>query len=223
MARLTFDAPSHGYRLHGVPVPSVTGVLHRAGLIDFSHIPPTVLERARQRGTLVHDAVHLYNVGDLDVERFRADVPDCAGYLDGWVRFCAQRQFVPVVCEHRVASETWHLAGTLDALGWLDDRPVLLDFATGRPADVAKDLQTAAYAALVHDSIAVDDTLAAFIADARGVIERYAVALHRDATFTLEHYRDPRDVRTFQILLQAERIREARARSVSLDAMLADL
>ena len=151
MSRLVFDAPTHRYTLDGVLVPSVTGILKASGLVDFSHIPAATLDAARERGTVVHQAVHFYNEHDLDVDAFRADFPDFAGYLDGWLAFCAQRRFEPVLCEHRVASPRHGVAGTLDALGLLDGVPALLDYATGNPADAAKDLQTAAYLGLAYE------------------------------------------------------------------------
>ncbi len=96
---LTFEPEAHRYTLHrgatarreeeaeAILLPSVTGVLQASGLIDFSRIPPTILRDARDRGGAVHQAVHYFNEGDLDVESFRADFPAYAPYLDAWLRF----------------------------------------------------------------------------------------------------------------------------------------
>jgi hypothetical protein len=206
---LTFDETLHRYTLDGVEVPSVTGVLKRAGLIDFSAIPIHTLAVALERGRVVHQALHYYNEHDLDVEQFARDFPEWAGYVRGWITFCEQRHFVPMLSEYRVASRRHQFAGTADCFGELDGLGVLVDFATGRPQDVSKDLQTAAYLALAHESALEDPILAAFL-DAHPVVRRYAVALRKDGGFTLHAYDNAGDFRTFLTLLDAQRIVAAR-------------
>jgi len=217
MKGLRFDDATHTYLLDGEPVPSVTGVLKAAGLIDFSQIPPMTLDAALQRGRIVHQAIHFYNENDLDVAQFTREFPDYAGYFSGWLAFTQQRSFRPVLNERRVASRKHQVAGTLDCLGYLDQTAVLLDFATGRPQDVCKDLQTAAYHALAIEWAADDEDpeLATFLANARNVLKRYAVQLRRDGTFTLEPYATPSDFREFLALRDAQRILARRRPALS--------
>jgi hypothetical protein len=203
---LTFDALPHTYALDGVDVPSVTGVLKACGLIDFSGIPRLILEAARLRGTTVHEAVHYYNEGDLNVAWFCDEFPGYAGYLQAWVAFRRQRRFVPILNEHRIASRRHQVAGTLDCLGVLDGEAVLLDYATGRPRDVAKHLQTAAYHALALEWASEDAALAAFFAR-YPVVRRCAIALRKDGSFRLEPYGNPADFRTFRTYLEDSRTR----------------
>lgn len=202
---LTFDAPLHRYTLDGVVVPSVTGILKAAGLIDFSGIPLSILEAARIRGTTVHQALHFLNEGDLDLEQFRIDFPDYVGYVEAWQSFCAQRHFRAVLSEHRIASRRHQVAGTLDCLGELDGVGVLLDFATGSPAAACKSLQTAGYELLAREWAADDPALAAFFAE-HAFIKRYAVALRKDGTFSLEAYTAVSDAREFLALNTAFQI-----------------
>jgi hypothetical protein len=202
---LTFFAADHTYELDGVRVPSVTGVLHRAGLINFDAVPPSILAAALERGRVVHQAIHFWNERDLDVAAFDRQFPECAPYLHGWITFTEQRRFVPVLNERRVASRRHQVAGTLDCLGTLDGTAVLLDFATGRPQDVCKQLQTAAYHALAVEWADEDEELAAFLSK-HSVVRRFAVALRKDGTFRLEAYADPRDFRHFLTLVEAQRI-----------------
>ncbi len=209
MGALTFYPESHVYELDGVRVPSVTGILKASGLIDFSKIPSAVLEAARLRGTLVHAAIHYYNDRDFDVDEFSRDWPTYAPYLQAWISFCEQRKFTPVLNEHRVASRRYQVAGTLDCLGILDGVAVLLDFATGRPEDCSKDLQTSAYLAFAMEWVSDDQALAEFFLE-HPYVKRYAVALRKDATFRLEPYSDPGDFRKFATLVEARRIVEAR-------------
>ena len=208
IAGLQFDPATHTYTLDGQAVPSVTGILRASGLIDFSHVPPDVLERARIRGTVVHQAIHYYNERDLDVAQFCAEFPDYAGYLRAWLTFTEARHFQPAFNEYRVASRRHGLAGTIDCLGVLEHHGALLDFATGRPEDAAKDLQTAAYHGLAHEWAETDPALGDFLS--RYVVRRYAVALRRDGTFSVSAYTDPGDWRSFLSLLEAQRIITAR-------------
>ena len=211
MRRLDFDAASHTYFVDGVPVGrSVTGVLKRAGLIDFSGIPAGVLERARTRGTVVHQALHYLNEGDLDLKGFSTDYPDYLGYVEAWQFFLAARDFRPVLCEHRVASAAHDVAGTIDCLGVLEGRGVLIDFATGDPAHAAKDLQTAAYVALAWESRPHDGAIDRYLGEFGPFIRRYAVALRADGTFSIEEYKHPGDAAEFFALVAAQRILDRR-------------
>jgi hypothetical protein len=212
---LSFDADTHTYFLDGRAVPrSVTGVLKAAGLIDFSAIPGPILDAARRRGTVVHQAVHYFNERDLDLAQFETDFPAYMPYVTAWIKFTTQRSFVPVLCEYRVVSRRHEVAGTIDCLGLLDGVAVLLDFATGDPGDVAKDLQTAAYLALAFEWADEDPALAAFIR-AYPAVRRYGVALRGDGSFALAPYLDPLDLRHFLTLVEAQRIVEARRRARS--------
>jgi hypothetical protein len=206
---LLFDDRAHRYELDGVEVPSVTQILTRSGLIDFSQIPQFIRDAALERGRAVHQAIHYFNERDLDVAAFERDFPAYAMYLRAWMGFCEQRRFVPVLNEHRVASRRHQFAGTADSFGVLDGTAVLLDFKTGRPADVAGDLQTAAYLSCAFEWAADDDALQSFVA-AHPVIRRCAVQLKRDGTFAVESYASPTDFRDFLTLVSAQRIVTAR-------------
>lgn len=216
MTGLVFHRDVHIYELDGEIVPSVTGILKASGLIDFSRIPRFVLDGALERGRKVHQAIHYFNERDLDVDRFGRDFPQYLPYLEAWINFCAQRRFVPVLNEWRVASRRHQLAGTIDCLGLLDGVPVLLDFATGRPEDVSKDLQTSAYYAMALEWAMGDAQLATFINKTGGVVKRYAVALRKNGTFAVEGYADPTDFRKFMTLRDAQRIVAARRGEYSL-------
>src|SRR5262245_20298024 len=61
---LTFDEKAHQYFWSGRPVPNVTRIIGH--LTDYSHIPPTTLERARQEGVAVHRMAELHFAGTLD-------------------------------------------------------------------------------------------------------------------------------------------------------------
>jgi hypothetical protein len=177
---LTFTQEGHRYELDSKPVRSVTQILKKVGLINFDRIPPSILEAARQRGTIVHRAIHFANENDLDVFRFASEFPAYSGYLQSWLRLLKSGRLVTRFCEHRVACRSPRFSGTFDWLGLFDGQAAILDFATGDPNDAAKHLQTCAYvlAARAWKTEPGEEPLRAFL-DQYGHVRRYSVRLHK--------------------------------------------
>ncbi len=202
---LTFDPADHVYTLDDARVRSVTGLLRKVGLINFDNIPPSILERARQRGTRVHAAIHFYNERDLDVLAFGREFPDDAGYVQSWIRLMATGRLTTALCEHRIASRTPRYAGTFDWLGTFDGHAALLDYATGEPEDAAKHLQTAGYVSALQRGWhrePGEERLAAFMA-AHPFIQRYSVQLDKDGRLpAVTPYTDPRDFTKFRLIAE---------------------
>lgn len=217
---LVFDGENghHAYYLDGVRVPSVTGINQAAGLIQLDHIPAFILDAAKARGTAVHQLVHYYNERDLD---WHSVADAYRPYLDAWIAYCADRQPLPYLCEYRVASRRHRVAGTLDLLCAIEHEGWLLDFATGDPADVAKDLQTAAYLGLAYEWAERDDPRLAEVLARHTRWRRGAVRLMRTGTFRFHEYVDPRDYSRFQTLAAAYHIRLERGVKVTLDDLAA--
>ena len=206
--RIDLDIATHRYTVDGIPAQrSVTQVLQP--LYHFDGVPEYVLEKARARGTIVHQAVHYLFQRDLDEAAFATDFPPWVGYVHAAKHFLDDSRFVSALNEHRVFSDRHQIAGTIDCLGVLDGHAALIDFATGRPSDVAKDLQTAGYLALALEWQAHDPALAAFLA-CHKVIRRYALHLRADGSFRVESYTDPRDISHFLTLAAAQQIVMAR-------------
>lgn len=203
-----FDAATHTYGDADGPLAAVTTVLKP--LYRFEDWPEFRRAAAMERGRIVHDAIHADNTRDLDEDRFRRVCVEEAPYLDAWRSFRDQRRYVPILNEYRVASPRYRVAGTLDCLGTMDGHGALVDFKTGRPADVAADLQTAAYLALATEwATAGDDVLAEFFAR-YPVVRRYAIQLRPDASFRVEAYTKATDFRDFMILAAAHNVIAAR-------------
>lgn len=204
MSALTFDPDGHVYQLDGARVRSVTGLLRKVGLINFDKIPESILERARVRGTAVHQAIHFYNENDLDVLTFCREFEAYAGYLQSWIRLFSTGRLVTKFCEHRLACRAPRYAGTLDWLGLFDGHAAVLDFATGRPEDAAKHLQTAGYvlAAKTWANEPGEEALKAFL-DQHPFINRYSVQLDKQGRLPrVTPYADPRDFSKFRLIAQ---------------------
>ena len=113
---LRFEAEKHEYFLdpEGTEIPGVTRILEEFGLIDFSHVPPATLERARQRGTAVHQALHYLDDGELDGETLD---PEIHGYVMAYSAFKNQAQFEPLLVENMGWSPAFRYAGRMDRVG----------------------------------------------------------------------------------------------------------
>lgn len=211
---LTFEPTAHVYELDGLVVPSVTGVLKVAGAVNFDNIPSFHLEAARVRGTRVHEAIHYYNLGQLDVFEFmggrgdsRNQFPEYAGYLQSWIRLMATGRLKTWLCEHRVASRVHGVAGTIDWLGEFDGYGAILDFATGNPEDAAKDLQTGAYEVLGREWAREpgQDQLHAFFS-AHPFVRRFGVHLDKGGRLPTPYpYTDPGDRNWFIRLFEDQK------------------
>lgn len=139
MADLEFDAESHTYRFGGRVVPGVTRVLEPLQMLQG--VPWAVLEAAREFGTNVHLACHLWNQDELDIGALDdALLP----YLSGWIAFVRESGFVVRASEQRVYHRQICYAGTGDAFGDWQRTSWVVDIKSGIVPDTVG-LQTAAY------------------------------------------------------------------------------
>jgi hypothetical protein len=143
---LEFDAPSHTYRLAGRRLPSVTEIL--GILVDFSDVPPAVLENARRRGEQVHAMIDLDNREQLDESSVTDEL---APYLEAWRRFLSESGAVVISSELRVYHAKLGYAGTADLLLDWNGRYVLPDIKATSVVPKTVGVQTAAYAAAYHE------------------------------------------------------------------------
>ena len=144
---LVYDPGPHVYTSNGIRVPSVTQCLDGI-LNDYSMVPPAVLERARIRGTMVHEATEHYDRGELDWSTIDDEI---AGYLDAWLLFRDETGFTPKLIEHRVFSLKKWVAGTLDRTGYFSklkinpEEEVIVDLKAVARMMPGTGPQTAAY------------------------------------------------------------------------------
>jgi len=166
----TFDPISHIYRIDGVAVPSVTQILAAEGFINGDWFT----EYARDRGSYVHQAIHLYEHDDLDEDGLD---PVIRPYLDAWKAFRSDSGFVVSSSEKEMYSEQYRFAGTADIFGTFGDcSPSIIDFKTGAVAPWVG-LQLAAYEILEGT---------------RGR-KRFALQLKDDGSYKLTEFKDRTD------------------------------
>jgi hypothetical protein len=141
VAGLTFDAGPHEYRVDGVLAPSVTQILSAVGA---GWRGPSN-EMALARGAALHESVRLYHAGTFDAKNQTDGWTEIVKpYFDGFTRFMADTGFKIENCEVMVFNQRLFYAGTLDLVGKLHGKTVILDLKTGNgPASAG--LQLAAY------------------------------------------------------------------------------
>ena len=185
---LTFDGPTHTYYFKGRRVPNVTLALKM--LLNYSRIPPDVLERARIEGVHIHRMAELYFKRDLDED----SLPD-------WLRprlaalkaFEQETGFVVEATEKRVYHPGHFFAGTLDLAGELSGLKkkgrAIIDIKRSLYAGPVVGYQTAAYQEAEN-------------AERRRtkqpkIQHRFALQLQPNGRYKLTEYGDPGDFHVF--------------------------
>ena len=105
-----YEETGHRYRFNGVTVPSVTQILLSEGFIDATWYT----EMGRSRGSYVHEARHLDDIGQLDETSID---PEIAPYLEAWRLFKRETGFEVSTSEVPMASGRYLYAGRPDVTG----------------------------------------------------------------------------------------------------------
>lgn len=92
----------HDYTLKGASIPGLTAMLARAGLYDYSQIPPQVLDAASRFGLKVHQYTHWYDEDDFDEDDLQS-FPAYLNCLKGWRQFRDDTGFEPYMIEKPLA------------------------------------------------------------------------------------------------------------------------
>jgi hypothetical protein len=171
--------------------PGVTSILRP--LVDFSRVPPDVLEAKRDLGWRVHLACQLDDEDDLDPASIE---PDVEPYFDAWKAFLRDSGARIVHNEQRVVEPTLLFAGTLDNV--LDIRGVrwLADKKTSIVTPMSAGPQTAGYMRALGDP---------------SVKHRAAVRLRPDGTYRFDPLTGSDDWAVFASCLAILRFKERHA------------
>jgi hypothetical protein len=190
---LTFDEPTHTYFWNKARVPNVTRVLKP--LVDYSRIPPEVLDRARQEGVHIHKTVELYMKMDLD----EATLPEwLRPRLAAFKQFVKETGFILHGTEQKVYHHAHGYAGTLDLSGMLPrlhKDAAILDVKRSLYAGPVIGLQVAAYLEADNDQRRREKRMK--------VKRRYALQLKPNGRYALTEYKDEGDFTVFAGLLNA--------------------
>lgn len=186
---LRFDPQAHAYEYAGRPVAGVTRALEPFNGLEY--VDPDLLAAAALFGQHVHEAIHLLNIGELELSSLSTAV---AAYVCGWERFLEESGFVVVESEARVYHPTLGYAGQLDNVGQFPKHQelALVDIKTGETMPKTVGPQTAAYSeawAMMHG---------------RRRLRRYCCVVGPDS-YKLFPLTDPKDFDIFKAALTLHR------------------
>jgi hypothetical protein len=196
-----FDAAKHEYRTAaGVYVPSVTQILAKSGLCDFSFVEEEIRVRSMQRGSNVHWMLQLEDEGKLNYRQVPLALrPYRKAYLD----WRDKSGFLPELIEQQFIS---HLgfAGTLDRYGHFpttamfpNGSTAVVDFKTGEVQDWVR-YQLAAYSTGIHAHPIMART-----------VRRIALALRADGAYRVKEFYADTWEHDFSVFMEAKRRTDA--------------
>lgn len=146
---LGFNDNKHEYRVNGKVIPSVTEL---CGPLTYSkyRVDNAVVDQAAFRGSLIHEKTMEFDLGELPGDEMIAS--DVAPYLMAWKDFCRDYEPEWDYIEIPLACRTF--AGTIDRVGWIDSRLVVVDIKTSSAMDrankIALTMQLFGYTELLH-------------------------------------------------------------------------
>lgn len=157
--------------------PSVTECLQLAGLVDLSMIPRSILEKAKVRGSLVHEWTERIDRNNEAIN----DLPDnIVPYINAWQFFKHQLKVDILAVEYPVKNVAYRYDGRLDRLALIQGRKCVIDIKCVYALHHTTALQTAGYAACLSEPH-----------------DRYAVQLKPDGTYAMKQYTSRHDRSTF--------------------------
>jgi hypothetical protein len=142
----SYEHDSHTYRNGaGIVRPSVTQTLKLGGVIDYSMVPPAILENARRRGSNVHAWTAEYDrYGEIDPTWIQDDE---APYFEAWLKFRRESRAMFDTIEQPMLRTIrgMEVGGTPDRIGYLGRNRFIFDIKCCRSKHPGWALQLASY------------------------------------------------------------------------------
>ncbi len=176
LEKLEFDAAAHQYTLNGRRIPSVTQILGQ--VVDFSMVPPDILERKCAIGQALHNAIALEIENDLDHDSIDAAV---LPYFEAWRKFVADigRGLVVHAAEMPIASATYQYGVTPDIWGSINGERAVIELKSTATIHPSTALQTAAQVQAITEG-------GYWIA--KGTPRRFALQLQPSGKYRLQEF-----------------------------------
>ncbi len=142
MSELSFDEEKHIYTLDGSIIPSVTTVMKPLSNSLYGGIDESVMKKAAERGTIVHNAIENY---------IKFGVTDCLHefipYFNAFLRWCRDYEVEFIESEQKTYHKFMRYAGTVDLVCKINGMRVLVDYKTSAAINrMLTGVQTEAYA-----------------------------------------------------------------------------
>ena len=170
---LEFDEQKHEYNVLGTKLPSVTEIIGPLTYTKYK-IDAGVIEQAAHKGAMTHELTAAYDRGDLEDD---SSIPaDGAMYYKAWKDFCHDYQVEWKYIELPLACASF--AGTVDRIGMIDGKLVVVDIKTtssmDRASKIALVTQLHGYSVLCRENDIPVDFFSAV-----------GVQLKKDGTYTV--------------------------------------
>ncbi|MFH2074384.1 MAG: hypothetical protein ABIJ57_03425 [Pseudomonadota bacterium] len=174
MNDLKFDETTHTYRVDGMIVPSVTGIISEFILIGQfyistftgARIPVEAFDKARDFGTAAHRMIALDITGELDEDALD---PKLAAVLKNWQQLRGMIRPEIIMSETPLYCSAHGYAGTSDIIFKLRGVLSICDFKTGLYGTAGP--QLCAYEVLAREKLKT-----------RARFDKYVLALPRDGS-----------------------------------------
>jgi hypothetical protein len=125
---------NHVYRLDGDVIPGVTEILKAGGYGNPSEteggfvISEDVIENARERGIIIHEAISLLVKKQLDWDTVD---DECTPYVEAFQSWMEETGFYAVESEALFYDPEYQYCGTRDLVGYIGDELVIADPKSG--------------------------------------------------------------------------------------------
>lgn len=190
---LEYNDEKHQYKIKGVVQPSVTQVLQV--ITDYSGVPKAVLQKAAERGTAVHRATELADLGTLDWGRLDDEL---IPYVMAWEQFKHDAKPEILAVERRTFHPALLFAGTLDRELILNGKRGVLDIKSSVALMPSVGPQLAAYMESENAHREKADRMKA----------RWGLQLKKNGKYKLVEYKDANDWQDFLGCLRVVRFQQ---------------
>lgn len=194
-SNIKLDPETHIYTVNGNEKTSVTQMLKKVGIVDYTGLDPYYAER----GTMVHDYCTLSAQGWLDFDTVRED---CVNYVKTFERIVFELGLKYLSAEQLCYDEEYDICGQYDLIMEWDDKRTLVELKTGA-APMWLGLQCAAYERMID----VDDVIGISLKDGKVYVKDSDFLLNTVAWddintgfFNLEAWKGDRKRRRMRLL-----------------------
>ena len=150
---IEFNEEKHIYTVDGKVVPSVTDICSPITADHYGSINSAVLEMASRRGTAVHEATELIDLGAMP-----EDDPEIDGYVNAYLDFLLDYQprweYIEWIGHYEDLNYDLNFCGTVDRAGHVGDEFWVMDIKTTASPNkanyIATCCQTRAYAMMLE-------------------------------------------------------------------------
>jgi hypothetical protein len=197
-------------------IPSVTEILRDVGLArDYARwLPPARLQRTRQRGAALHQAIEWHHQGRVTRANCHRLHPEIQPGFVAYLQFCEDTQHEPWYSELAVV-HPWGYAGHLDRVGTYAGHPAILDWKYTETPDLeAARYQLGGYAPLWSHYVAMATAASPTPSTTTPTPSprRYVIQLGRDGRWRPHEVTDGRAVEVFLAALTVYKARHPNGR-----------